>query len=117
MDRPAFGRRGLVQGARSPVLVASPAGQPRREPAGVRLDAPPVESVDEELRAWKEQRAFVIPWKQLSLMASICFGLASFVLPDSVGDVVDWLLYVLSAVSFYLWFSGRRERAKLRANA
>jgi len=117
MDRPAFGRRGLVQSARSPVLVASPARQPRTEPAGVRLDAPPAESVEEELRAWKEQRAFVIPWKQLSLMASICFGLATFVLPDSVGDVVDWLLYGLSAASFYFWFTGRRSRAKLRAGA
>jgi hypothetical protein len=117
MDRPAFGRRGAVQSARAPVLVTSPARPPRMEPPGVRLDAPLLESVDEELRAWKEQRAFVIPWKQLSLMASICFGIASFVLPDSVSSAVNWLLYGLAAISFYIWFTGRRNRTKLRSGA
>ena len=36
-----------------------------------------------------------MPWPQLSLMASLCFGIASFVLPDSVNDNVDWLLWGL----------------------
>ena len=59
--------------------------------------------VDHELEAWKQARKqrSRIPWTQLNLMASLCFGVASFVLPDSVNDNVDWLLYALMAASFY----------------
>jgi hypothetical protein len=34
-------------------------------------------------------------------MASLCFGIASFVLPDSVNENLDWLLYGLMAVTLY----------------
>jgi hypothetical protein len=45
-------------------------------------------SLDEELQQWKlaRRRNFEIPWRPLSLMATLCFGIASFVLPDSVND-------------------------------
>jgi hypothetical protein len=69
-------------------------------------------SVDDEVRAWKAQRSFTIPWKQLCLMASICFGIASLVLPANVNAGVNWLLYGLTAMSFWVWFKGRRARAK-----
>jgi hypothetical protein len=69
-------------------------------------------SVDDEVLAWKAQRSFTIPWKQLCLMASICFGIASFVLPDDVNRSINWLLYGLTAMSFWVWFKGRRARAK-----
>ncbi|HEU5019428.1 MAG TPA: hypothetical protein VFT69_15815, partial [Pseudolabrys sp.] len=41
-------------------------------------------SEDLEFAAWKKQRARGprLPWRQLSFMASLCFGVASFVLPD-----------------------------------
>jgi len=68
--------------------------------------------MDKELLAWKQQRRFTIPWKQICLMGSICFGLASFILPGSVNGAVNWLLYALTAMSFWIWFKGRRARAK-----
>jgi hypothetical protein len=60
-------------------------------------------SVDDEIEAWKAARGPVIPfpWRQLSLMAGLCFGIASFVLPDTVNDVVQWPLYALTAISLY----------------
>jgi ATP-dependent exoDNAse (exonuclease V) beta subunit len=73
-------------------------------------DAP---SLDEELREWKQSRkhGFRMPWRQLSLMASLCFGIASFVLPDSVNENVQWLLYALTAASLIAGFSRRRRDA------
>jgi hypothetical protein len=53
------------------------------------------------------QRRFKMPWRQLALMASLCFGIASFVLPDSISDQLDWLLYGLMAISAYAGFSKR----------
>jgi hypothetical protein len=57
---------------------------------------------DAELEAWKRARQRHVPWKQISLMASLCFGVASFVLPQSVNDAVAWPLYGLAAISFYV---------------
>jgi hypothetical protein len=69
-------------------------------------------SLDDELREWKSARKqnFEIPWRPLSLMATLCFGIASFVLPDSVNDNVQWLLYALAAASLYAGFRKRRRR-------
>ena len=64
---------------------------------------------DEELAAWKRARGIRIPWRQLSLMASLSFGIASLVLPDYVNAAVQWPLYALAAVSFYVWVSGPRS--------
>jgi len=65
-------------------------------------------SVDEELQQWKASRkGFTIPWRQLSLMASLCFGIASFVLPASVNRNVDYLLYALAGMSLYVGISKR----------
>jgi hypothetical protein len=70
-----------------------------------------VPSLQEELRAWKQARGsnFVFPWRQVYLMASLCFGIASFVLPDSVNSNAGWLLWGLAAMSAYVWYSGRRK--------
>jgi hypothetical protein len=89
------------------------------EPPAVRLlpladiDDPP--SVDDELREWKRTRGMHIPWSQFALMASLCFGIGSFVLPEYVNSDVQWLLWGLTAVSAYVWFSKRRARAKSAA--
>ncbi len=53
------------------------------------------------------RRPFKWPWRQLALMASLCFGIASFVLPDSVNDQMDWVLYGLMALSAYAGLSRR----------
>ena len=61
---------------------------------------------------WREREQPIkpklkIPWRQVALMASLCFGIASFVLPDSISDDLDWLLYGLMAISAYAGFSKR----------
>jgi hypothetical protein len=68
-------------------------------------------SLDEELLAWSKARKqrFKIPWRQVSLMASLCFGIASFVLPDTLNDNIQWLLYALAAASLYGGFAKRRK--------
>ena len=68
-------------------------------------------SHEDELREWEKARkqGFRIPWRQVSLMASLCFGIASFVLPDSVNGDVQWLLYALAAASLYGGFAKRRK--------
>jgi hypothetical protein len=72
-------------------------------------------SPDEELQAWKAERQRErfsrIPWRQISLMAGLCFGIAGFVLPDSVNDSVEWLLYALMAASFVAGLARRRRIA------
>jgi hypothetical protein len=71
-------------------------------------------SIDDELRQWKlaRKRNFEIPWRPLSLMATLCFGIGSFALPDSVNDNVQWLLYALAAASLYAGFRKRRQQTK-----
>ena len=118
--RQAFGRRINPQVETVPAPV-------RAEPVaandpGPRED-PPVEvplatqeqqpSIEEELREWKlsRRRQFQVPWRQLSLVASLCFGIASFVLPDSVNDNVQWLLLALMAASAWVGLSKRRKKA------
>lgn len=128
MNRPSFGRRVAPQaagtqacGVSQPVHTkahAIPAAESTRgvlpeiplDPDLMPADAGP--SLDEELRAWKQQRSFIIPWKQVCLMATICFGVASFALPATVNRSLDWVLYGLTAMSFYAWFTARRSRPK-----
>ncbi len=66
---------------------------------------------DEELAAWTKARkqSFKIPWRQVWLMASLCFGIASFVLPESLDDNIQLLLYALAAASFCAGFAKRRK--------
>ena len=68
-------------------------------------------SVDDELLEWTRARkkAFKLPWRQLSVIAGLCFAVASFVLPDSVSDALQWLLYALAAVSFYVGLRRRKN--------
>lgn len=72
-------------------------------------------SLEDELRQWKRTRRqnFKIPWRPLSLMASMSFGIAAFVLPESVNDAVQWPLFALSAVSLYAWFRRRNGPRKI----
>jgi len=71
-------------------------------------------SLDDDLQQWKlaSKQNFEFPWRSTSLMAMLCFGIASFVLPDSVNDSVQWLLYALAAASLYVGFRKRHQRAK-----
>jgi hypothetical protein len=126
----SFGRRGGAQTASSRVAVFtnSPAfdGDVRETEATAPEAPPPVQfvspppadatpteatpafdSVDEELREWKKTRKVQIPWRQLSLLASIFFLVASLVLTGTVGAFVDLVLYALSAISLFVWWRGR----------
>lgn len=64
------------------------------------IASPPL---DDEFREWKKarKRHSGLPWRQLALMASVSFGVASLVLPNSVSDELDWVLYALMAASAY----------------
>jgi len=119
-----FGRRGDPQRQPARAVGARQAVAPstRVAPAGGALDRPawPAEKPgfplpNDDLPEWKLTRSgsFAIPWRQLSLMATLCFGVASLVLPDSVNDNVDWLLYALAAASFYAAIRKRHRQAKL----
>jgi hypothetical protein len=65
--------------------------------------------VDNELPEWEQPPKWRLkmPWRQLALMASLCFGIASFVLPDSINDELEWFLYGLTAMSLYAGVSRR----------
>ena len=70
--------------------------------------------LDDELQEWTKARrnAFRWPWRQISLTASLCFGIASFALPDSINDGVQWLLYALMAATFFGGVAKRREAGR-----
>ncbi len=119
MSTRAFGRRPNPLLQRAPLQFGAPPEFQRKtaafDEAIVEQAAPPVvapdvqtPSVDEELQAWKKSRkGFTIPWRQLSLMASLSFGIASFVLPASVNQNVDYLLYALAGMSLFVGISKR----------
>jgi hypothetical protein len=120
-DRQAFGRRINPQGASRPqnAVVQPPRADAVALAIPVEIASPDTaESLDAELAAWREARRskFRMPWSQLSLVASLFFGVASFVLPDSVNDSVDWLLWGLSITSLCVWYSERRKK-KLKSPA
>ncbi|HVV66216.1 MAG TPA: hypothetical protein VHC42_12165 [Rhizomicrobium sp.] len=116
--RTAFGLRA---GALAPTPRNAAIAKPAHYPAAPSPTFPAVEgpaadpsepTLDEEMRAWKEARGskFQMPWRQLALMASLCFGIASFVLPDSISGDLDWLLWGLMGASAYVGFRKRREK-------
>ena len=113
-NRQAFGRRINPQAAVQPPALRADSA-PISAPAEIASPPPDTaedKPLDAELDAWRQARGSKvrIPWSQLSLMASLCFGIASFVLPDSVNSSVDWLLWGLAIMSFYVWFSNRRRK-------
>lgn len=115
MAQGSFGRRAAPM---APLRAAPrPAASPAAEIEGLfapRADAArPAPAIgltpeEQELAAWKAARkkGFRLPLKQMSLIASLSFGIASFVLPDDIGDWVNWLLYGLSGASFIVWLKG-----------
>lgn len=116
-----FGRRGGPRPAptRLPGTIETVAAVTKIKPAGRSVEHAMIEPeafppLDDELRQWKRERKrnFEIPWRPLSLMATLCFGIASFVLPDSVNENVDWLLYALAAASLYAGFRKKHRPAK-----
>jgi hypothetical protein len=123
VNQRSFGRRGNLPPSpgRSMGTTETVAQATGVQPTGASIEQPvrfleksEFDSLDDELRQWKlaRKRNFEIPWRPLSLMATLCFGIASFVLPDSVNDDVQWLLYALAAASLYAGFRKRRRETK-----
>jgi hypothetical protein len=93
-------RAGLTDVAVGPVSPILPATKP------LMLDD------DFQESGQTRKHGFNIPWRHLSLMASLCFAIAYFVLPDTVNDAVQWPLYALMAAAIYARFRRRRTGAK-----
>ena len=108
-----FGRRAVSQAPVPCAVMQAPSHPVEPILPSLSPDAT-LASVDDEIEAWKAERGSVIPfpWRQISLMAGLCFGIASFVLPETVNDVVQWPLYALTAISLY---AGLRKRKAKRA--
>ena len=106
-----FGRRAVPQvNVASAPQRASVRGEETARAVVHRMAA--AASVDDEIRAWKSARGSLadFPWRQFSLMAALCFGAASFLLPESVNDAVQWLLYALAAMGFYAGLYKRKTK-------
>ena len=108
MSQTRFGRRSLANPSQAPLPVMTKFARP--ETAAPRTE-PPAPSVDDEVREWKKSRGFTFPLKPIALMASLSFGIASFVLPEDVTAWAQWPLYALSAASLYVGF---RRKARTR---
>jgi hypothetical protein len=114
VNQRSFGRRAdrqpPLRQAKNTIEVAASTATLSTAPAPPSLEMP-APCPDEELLAWTKARkqSFKIPWRQVWLMASLCFGIASFVLPESLDDNIQWLLYALAAASFCGGFIKRRK--------
>jgi hypothetical protein len=112
VNQTTFGRRAassrpVIRATEAHAPVRSASNFARNEKAAEHqsellkhIASPPI---DDEFREWKKarKRHSGLPWRQLSLMASVSFGIASLVLPDSVSDTLDWVLYALMAITAY----------------
>jgi hypothetical protein len=77
--------------------------------ASLGLGAGKADAGASEIDAWKAERkkAFRLPWRQLSLVAGLSFGIGGLVLPDSVNSMTDPILYALMAMSFGVGIFGK----------
>jgi|SRR5580700_940958 hypothetical protein len=117
MAQSSFGRRrdfdgpaaGAIKTVRASTGLHSP--EHRVEQPVLLPKKPTFSPGDDDFREWKRARKpnFHTLWRPLLLMATICFGIASLVLPDSVNDAADWLLYAMTGVSFYSWIRSRKR--------
>jgi hypothetical protein len=105
----AFGRRALQQGVPGQPGRASASAPPTPEPLPPAAGGIVRVEHDLELEDWKRARRWQPPWRQIAFTASVCFGVAALILPDTVNDGVQLLLYGLTAASF--WAGWRKRRA------
>jgi hypothetical protein len=119
MKQHPFGRRATHRPTSAAITTPGVnRGEPYSEGAdalehvGFGSDAIEARSLEDELGEWKQARrkTLRLPWRQISFMASVCFGVGSLVLPDSVTRTVQWLLLALGVLSLIAGFSARRKR-------
>ncbi len=106
----SFGRRvpGISSKPPLPAMTKIMRPAPAAAQPALKTDAATL-SVDEELRQWKKSRRYSFPVRPLALMASLSFGIASFVLPAEINDQVQYPLYALSAASLYVGVRRKRQ--------
>jgi hypothetical protein len=80
-------------------------------------EPPPLE---EELQEWKaarkrRKRSFREPWRSVSIAAGLGFAATSWIVPDSVANVTEVALGVLTAGSLYAGWRGRKTLASVEA--
>ena len=100
-------RAELLAGIREPAPVQ------RSEDAAVWPPAHEPPSLEQELKEWKEarrrhKRSFREPWRSVSIVAGLGFAATSWIVPDSVADVTELALGVLTVGSFYAGWRGRK---------
>jgi len=109
--RRTFGRRAGPQSLTAELAPRAPQAETAAA-VSLPVPAPALPSVEDEIEEWKRTRGhgFSFPWRQLALMAGLCFGVASFILPATVNDDVQWPLYLLAAISFYAGLRKRKNK-------
>jgi len=115
-----FGRRPQREQQRPEVALAQVRSVSSVEDATQPLNLlpPPSEKavdVDRELEEWKaarqrHKRSFREPWRTLSIVCTLGFGLSSWLLPDSVADIAQLVTGGLGAASL---FAGLRGKARI----
>jgi hypothetical protein len=115
-----FGRRPQREQQRPEVALAQVGSVSSVEDATQPLNLlpPPSEKavdVDRELEEWKaarkrHKRSFREPWRTLSIVCTLGFGLSSWLLPDSVADIAQLVTGGLGAASL---FAGLRGKARI----
>jgi hypothetical protein len=121
-DQKPFGRRSHPQQPRPRAVQTLDLPRPDAKPVSAEIPADQLSAFYKEFSSTRAdgrsreseqtaKRRFKMPWRQLALMASLCFGAASLVLPDTLNNELDWLLYGLMAVSAYVGFGNRILRS------
>ena len=114
----SFGKRAStvkVLPAPMPAPVPLPAEEPEDGVADFLFDRAGLgaddAAVDDEIEQWKRSRTHGVlrAWPQIALMASVCFGIGSVVLPAMVNDLVQWPLYLLTTASLCAGLAGSRK--------
>ncbi len=104
-----FGKRGVPTAKPRPASATAPSW-PQAAPVPVQAAPAP----DIELETWKRARAKAhrLPWRQISFIASLCFGIASLVLPDDANTNLRIVVFALMGASFLAGLRQRRENKK-----
>jgi hypothetical protein len=79
----------------------------------VRAPAPPSLTVEQELEQWNaarkvRKRSFREPWRTVSIVAGLGFFATSWMLPDTVSDVAQIALGVLTVGSLLAGWRARK---------
>jgi hypothetical protein len=112
----AFGRRPQPEQPRPKPVPAEVSLAQTSEAAPIPVPLSPqseddIADVDRELEEWKAarkryKRSFREPWRTLSIVAAVGFGLSSWLLPDSVADVAQLVTGGMAAASLFAGIRG-----------